>query len=143
MRPKLIKPQYVTIRPVVRQADQPDAFGDTPVLQKDIRGESITRFPMQVTHIAGSRFASGKPGVRQNVRVFALVLKRDAVRRGWTPTDGDVVELADGDKLFVVDVQPAFPTTASLGNPNGGNGGWRIGLLSDTPRRSPAGEYEG
>lgn len=137
MRPSLIRPQRVTVRPVVR-GDTSDEFGDTPIAAKNIRTTSVTGVPAQVTYFSGQQYSPGNPGADRSVKGAAVILKRDAEGKRWTPTIGDILELADGDKLYVTDVQPAFPLQPSLGLPNGGHAGWRLMLSNNEPVRSPA-----
>lgn len=142
MRARLFGPKViVTVRPAILATVDSDVFGDTSILTKDTRAEAITGVPMQLTYTSGSRYSVGSPGRQVDVRAFALVLKRDADRLGWTPQQGDIVEIAGYDKLFISEIQPAFPIRPSVRNPNGGFDGWRIPLTSSAPTMAAATSY--
>ncbi len=141
-RPRLVKPQMVTIRPL--DSKQGDEFGDAPVVASDNRKVSFT-MRVQVTWSRGSIFRAGSPGKDRSLVAVATMLKRNippSAPSGWEPTVNDLVELASGRKLFIDDIQPAFPRRISLSHPLGGFDGWRVFLVDMHPTMAAATEYE-
>lgn len=143
MRPRLIRKQIVTVRPLEPQSG--DNFGDAPILVSQTR-QSGFQLKMQITHAFGLNFEPEGPGGRtRDVRITALIRKRDVPHNapeGWSPNTNDLFELADGYTLFLQDVQPAYPRRVSVRTPRGGYDGWRVDLTDRTPTMSPASEYE-
>lgn len=135
MRPRLIKPQIVTVRPVKAVAG--DRMGDASLLTSKLRDPPITGVRMQVSHTSGIVRVGG-PGKDQDLRAIAMVIDK----WGWTPRINDLIELASGVKLFVADVQPAWPKDISLTSPSGGFYGWRLNLVSRSPEVNPATRYD-
>jgi hypothetical protein len=131
----------VTVRPM-KPVVAGDAFGDAPVMTSHLRDTTVTGVVMQVTMTSGT-VKPGQPGRDRDVRALAILRRKDVPRdQSWTPSINDVIELPDGEKLFIVDVQNAFPKRRSLGRPNGGFGGWRLVLSDLTPTVNPATSYE-
>lgn len=142
MRSRLVKHQFVTVRPLNPQTA--DEFGDAPIVVANNRDGSF-RMKMQITMTAGSRYDSGKPGRSLDIRATAIVRQRDippTAPDGWKPDGTDIFELANGDKLFVVDVQDALPKRVSIRNADGGFSGWRVTLSDKYPAMSAASQYE-
>lgn len=142
MRDRLVRPQVVLVRPLVPQTG--DVFGDAPVFAPDNR-ETGFRMRVQVTHTTGKVFDSGGPGRETDNRVTCTIRRRDippTAPDGWEPSGNDLFELAEGHKLFVRDVQAAFPARISIRRPNGGFDGWRVTLSDRQPTMSAASQYE-
>ena len=74
-----------------------------------------------------------------------MLRKRDVppdAPNGWIPDSNDIFELPSGYKMFVVDVQPAFPARVSIRRKDGGFDGWRVTLSDRQPTMSSASQYE-
>lgn len=144
MRDRLYRFQVVTIRPIVNQ--EPDVFGDAPVVVSDNRGAGF-RIKMQITDTAGIRGEDSQigPGREYVVKKTGVIRKRDIppdAPTGWKPTTNDLVELVDGDHLFITDIQNAFPKRVSVRNPSGGWDGWRLMLTTRQPSMQAATQYD-
>jgi hypothetical protein len=140
MRDRSTKTQWVTVRPLVPQ--QTDSLGDAPIVASDNRVTGF-RMKMKVSHSSGMGAGAGRPGRDENVTAFALVRNRDVPPTvTWTPGQNDIIELAGGQKLFVVNAQPAWPIRASIRRPDGGFAGWRLSLADGQPTLSAATQYE-
>lgn len=99
---------------------------------------------MQVTFTTGTRFQAGVPGKDRDVKATAQIRKRDRppVASDWVPDTNDLLELVGGRKLFIMDVQDAFPRKISIGNPDGGFDGYRLILTDREPTMRAAEQYE-
>lgn len=140
MRARTTKYQIVTVRPLNERT--PDELGDTPIVASQNRLTSF-RMKMKIIWSTGSFAEPGKPGKNENLSVQAIVIKRDVPRHiQWSPNTNDIVETVSGKNLFVVDVQPIFPTRRRLGNPDGGWDGYRLTLEDRQPTMSAATQYE-
>jgi hypothetical protein len=144
MRDRTLRKQVVTVRPL--NAQQGDSFGDAPILTSQTRLSGF-RLKIQVSHTFGVSFeaSKGPGGTTSDVRIVGLIRKRDVPPNapdGWSPTKNDLFELADGYKLFMSTVEPAYPRRISIGSPNGGFDGWRVVFTDQNPSMSPASEYE-
>lgn len=143
MRDRTLRWQVATVRPL-KPDIQADVFGDAPVVMPDNRLGSF-RLKMQISHTAGRVYDSGRPGRDDDFRQTAMIRKRDVppdAPDGWEPDGNDIFELAEGRKMFVMDVQPAFPARRSIRRPNGGFDGWRVSLTDRQPTVSAADQYE-
>ena len=143
MRARLNRPLIAIVHPLNPQ--EADNFGDAPILVSQTRKAGF-RLKMQVSHSFGLNFEPEGPGGRsQDVRIIALIRKRDVppdAPDGWSPDTNDLFELADDYQLFLQDVQPAYPRRVSIRSPRGGYDGWRVTLVDRKPNMAPASEYE-
>jgi|8_EtaG_2_1085327.scaffolds.fasta_scaffold00012_125 hypothetical protein len=142
MRDRTRRPQMITIRPL--EEPTTDVFGDVSIMSQTHRAASF-RMKGQVTHTGGLLFDDGRPGRSISYAATVMLRKRDvpaAAPVDWSPSSNDLFDLADGRKLFVVDVQPAYPKKISIRNPNGGFAGWRVTLSDRQPTLSAADQYE-
>lgn len=73
---------------------------------------------------------------------MALVSKIECEAKGWTPEPDDIVELVNGDKLAIRDVQPDQAQPIRLGRPSGGWSEYRLNLMSTEPAYRAATTYE-
>lgn len=87
MRPRLIRPQLVTVEPIDRDATRYDALTEEP-LGRVARGAQI-ELRCQVDVEVENRRAptQGGPVVRKRARLTFLRVDVDAA--GWSPSDGD------------------------------------------------------
>lgn len=141
MRLRLINPQIALIRPLATVAA--DAFGDAPV--HAVRRDTSFRLRLQVSW--NRRQEIGQvPGQTRAYQASVLVRRIDIAASDeptWEPAVGDVIELVEGEKLFVQDVQPEFPSPPRICNPRyGGWQGWRLTLYNRDPQQAPATTYD-
>jgi hypothetical protein len=145
MRSKTSQPQLVRVRPLVDRTADANVFGDAPVIASDNR-ETSFEVLMQVNWASGDRGSRSVPGRGENLTALLMVTKRDIARvpaaDGWEPNAQDIVELVEGDRLFIFDVQPAFPERRRMNRPRGGFGGWRISVTDGNPSRRAADSYD-
>lgn len=106
MRPRLIKPVTVLVRPV---SEPPlDALGDAVVTP---RRDDPIRVPAQVDWNQDS-VSDGRPGRTSNATVTLLV---DRARlNGWSPRPGDLITMPDGNPLFVTAVKPGILSPGTI-----------------------------
>lgn len=140
MRARLHRITMCTVRPIIESDG--NEFGDRPVLASATRDVAITDVPMQITYSTGIRSGDGEPGRIVVLNLLALALRRDADRLGWTPTPYDLIEIPGYDKVFLIDIQPAFPIRRSIRSAGGGFDGWRMTLSSLDPRMVAATQYD-
>ena len=141
MRAKLLRKQLITVR---RLKEKPgDVFGDAPIITSDNREDG---FPIKAQLNWTSRvlFSDGNPGKDEQRVAFLMILKSDRhyTAPDWIPNTNDLFELAEGDKLFVKSVEPAFPRRISLGSPTGGFDGWRVNVKDSSPSIGASIQYE-
>ena len=142
MRDRHIRYQFVTYRRLIEQI--PDSLGDTSIVMPDNR-ESGFRVKLGITWTNRKPAESDKPGRKVEKVAFGLLRNRDIppeIGSDYEPKTNDLIELVVGDKLFVIDVQPAFQKRRSLGHPDGGWDGWRLVLTDRQPVMSAATQYE-
>lgn len=136
MRGRLVKPQTVTVRPMVEQVT--DVLGDVSAVPSS-RSTSLV-LPMQVTWTNSAEGGPGYPGRTSSFTAIGMALKRDIGE--WTPKAGDLVVMPDGRSLFVHNTQPAFPRARRIGvGDSGGFDGWRLGLMDRLPTQDAAANY--
>jgi hypothetical protein len=137
VRPRVVRAQKITVRPI--KPSEGDVFGDASAITRDVRGPAIGPLKMQVSYVSGTGPRSGAPGRERDVRAIAIFRTMDVpAGSDWTPRFNDLIELADGQKLFIIDVQPAYPIKASKRNPSGGFAGYRLLLANQDPVLRPS-----
>lgn len=142
MRARLSRPQMITIRGLRTQ--EADVMGDAPVVVAKNRKVSF-RMRAQIMWTGGLTGEAGTPGRDIFKRMVALIRNRDvppSAPDDWRPITNDLVELASGAKLFIMDAQPAFPRKISIRTPDGGWDGWRLILTDRQSTMQAATQYE-
>ena len=142
MRPRHLRPQVVTVRPLIDQADDANAFGDAPAVSGDARDDA---FEVLMT-ISWNRndFSNGTLGLENTKAATAILWKRDLARPGRTdyePGSNDIIETATA-KLFVTGVEPIAQLRVGLGQRAGGFQGWRLTLSDRNPEQRAATSYD-
>ena len=87
MRPRLIRPQLVTIEPIDRSATRYDALTEEP-LGRVARSTSIT-LRCQVDVDSENRRAPTQGGAVIRKAARLTFLREDVDAAGWSPSDGD------------------------------------------------------
>jgi hypothetical protein len=120
----------------------PDELGDTSVIAADTRSTSF-KMKAKVYNTLRNQAEAGYPGRDEAKRSLLHILKRDRPPTAlWVPQTNDLVELASGEKLFVMSAEPAFPRNRSVGSPDGGFDGWSVTLTDRSPALSGATRYD-
>jgi hypothetical protein len=142
MRDRHLRYQFVTVRRLRPRVV--DSLGDAPIVMPDNRYNGF-KMKMSVTWTSRKMAEPGDVGRDEDKTALAVIRNRDVpptVEGGYRPATNDIVELVSGEKLFVMDAQPAFPRRRSIGSPDGGWDGWRLTLVDRQPTLSAATEYE-
>jgi hypothetical protein len=142
MRPRHVRPQLITIRPLVDRSADTNVFGDAPIIAADNRGASF----QVIATVSWNRntFAADMMGRTNRKSVTGILWQKDLAKpnkRDYTPQSNDIWEIV-GAKLFVTSVEPLAPTPLRLGNQTGGFMGWRVTLADSNPEQRAATAYD-
>ena len=132
MRPRRVGGlQVVTVRRLIVQTG--DAFGDaSPEQHRDV----AIQVKLQISYNRRETSVGGAPGRDVGVSAIALANKAECEAQGWTPTADDLVQLADGESLFIRDVSPETAQAIRIGTPTGGWKEWRLTLANSASQRA-------
>lgn len=130
MRPRHLRPQLITIRPVVNTDHLANVLGDVIVDASVTRGEPFD----VIATISWNRndFTQNPTGNVQQKSASATIWRKDLLKPGrpdYTPSRNDLYIL-DTAQLFVYGFEPLAPTRVGLGSARGSFMGWRV-LLTD------------